>query len=104
LQNTSISNPGIVKRKVAKRVVDIPDDALPRDILSLTSILSLDEIEDCGLHAKLLEAQKKMGEDLDRAYSLLCTYGFDRNELSAMAKLKIESHADAMRKILFSGS
>lgn len=70
-QSTSISNPRIAMKKVARRIIDIPDDALPRDILSLPLIFSVDEIEDCGLHGKLLEAQKKMAEDLDSASNAL---------------------------------
>lgn len=102
LQNTSISDAGIAMKKVAKRIIDIPDDAMPRDILSLPMIFSVDEIEDCGLHTRLLEAQKKLTEDLESASRTLNAYGFNRNELSAMAKLKIKAHADAMKAVLFS--
>jgi hypothetical protein len=103
LQGMTFSNPGIMPRKIARRVIDIPDEPMPRDILSLPLIFSLDEIEDCGLHVKLLEAQKKMADDMNRAYELLTPYGFDRSELSAMAKLKMKAHADAMKHVLFSG-
>ena len=100
-QNTTVSNEGIAMRNVGRRIIDIPEDAIPRDILSLPLIFSVDEIEDCGLHAKVLDAQKKLAEDLNSAYSILHAYGFDRNELSGMAKVKIKAHADAMRNVLF---
>ena len=101
-QSTTVSNPGITMKKVARRIIDIPADALPKDILSLPLILSVDEIEDCGLHGRLLLAQKKMAEDLDTAAATLHDYGFDRNELSALAKLKIKANADTLKRVLFS--
>ncbi len=103
LQGMSTSHPDIKARPIARRVIDIPEDALPRDILSLPVIFSVDEIEDCGLHVRLLEAQKKMADDLNSAYETLRPYGFNRNELSTMAKVKIKDHADAMKRVLFEG-
>jgi len=102
LQGMSLNNPEIKPRKVARRIIDIPDDAHPRDILALPFILSLEEIEDCGLQTKLLEAQKKMAEHIDSAANTLRPYGFDRNDLATMAKLKIATHADALKHVLFS--
>jgi hypothetical protein len=103
IQGMTTSHPGISARPIARRIIDIPDDALPRDILSLPLIFSVDEIEDCGLHVKLLEAQKKMADDMNHAGELLHPYGFDRNELIAMAKRKIATHAAAMKHVLFAG-
>lgn len=100
LQGMTTAHPGIKAGAIARRIIDIPEDALPRDILLLPLIFSVDEIEDCGLHLKLLEAQEKMAEDLNSAYDLLRPYGFDRNEIGAMAKLKIKAHADAMKHVL----
>jgi hypothetical protein len=102
IQGMSVSHPLIAARKIARRVIDIPEEAIPRDILSLPLIFSMDEIEDCGLHVKVLEAQKRMADDLNSAYETLNKYGFNRNELSAMANLKIKAHADAMKHVLFS--
>jgi len=101
LQGMTTSHPGIKARPIARRIIDIPEDASARDILSLPSIFSADEIEDCGLQVKLLEAQKRLADDLDSALSAIREYGFERNELSAMAKLKIKAHADAMKHSLF---
>ena len=101
LQGMTTAHPGIKARPIAHRIIDIPEDAIPRDILSLPLIFSVDEIEDCGLHVKLLEAQKRMAEAIDSAASTLRDYGIDRNELSAMAKGKIKAHADAMKHVLF---
>ena len=102
LQGMSIANPDIQPRQIARRIIDIPEDALPRDILALPLIFSIDEIEDCGLHTKLLKAQKKMAEDIDRAATTLRPYGFNRNELAAMAKIKIKTNADSLKNVLFS--
>ena len=101
LQGMTTAHPGIKARPIARRIIDIPEDALPRDILSLPLIFSVDEIEDCGLHTKVREAQKKMADDMTSACDLLRPYGFDRNEISAMAKLKIKAHADVMKHVLF---
>jgi hypothetical protein len=61
LQKMSFSHPGIVARAIARRIIDIPEDAIPSDFLSLPLIFSVDEIEDCGLHAKVLNAQCSRG-------------------------------------------
>jgi hypothetical protein len=101
LQGMSISNSGIRPRNIARRVIDIPADATARDLLSLPLIFSVDEMEDCGLHAKVLEAQKKMADDLESAYRTLCEYGFERNELIAMAKRKVASNAAETKRAMF---
>jgi hypothetical protein len=101
LQGMTTSHPGIKARSITRRIIDIPEDASAHDILSLPLIFSADEIEDCGLQVKLLEAQKKLADDLDSALLTIRKYGFERNELSAMVKLKIEAHADAMKHSLF---
>jgi len=103
LQGMTTAHPGIKARPIARRIIDIPEDALARDVLTLPLLFSMDEIEGCGLHFKLLEAQKKMTADLDRACELLIPYGFDRDEISAIAKVKIKTHADAIKHVLFAG-
>lgn len=104
LQGMSVTHDGIKERPIARRVIDIPEEAIPRDLLALPFIFSLDEIEDCGLHGKVLDAQKQMASDLDHAYDCLRPYGISRDEISAMAKKKIQEHAIAMRHVLFSGN
>ena len=37
-QGMSISNPGITMNKIARRIIDIPEDARPMDVLSLRFI------------------------------------------------------------------
>ena len=101
LQGMTTAHPEIKARPIARRVIDIPEDAAPLDLLSLPFIFSVDEIEDCGLHAKLLEAQRKLAESLTSAYETLCSYGFDRNELSLVAEQKIKAHSEAMKPVLF---
>ncbi|MGP8268491.1 MAG: hypothetical protein ACLQLH_00335 [Terracidiphilus sp.] len=66
LQGMTTSHPDIKTRPIARRIIDIPEDASARDILSLPLIFSMDGIEDCGLYLKLLNAQKKMAEDINR--------------------------------------
>jgi hypothetical protein len=101
LQGMSTSHPGIKARQIARRVIDIPQDARPQDVLSLALIFSVDEIEDCGLHVRLLEAQNKMTDDVNRASELLAPYGIVRDELREMANRNIKTHAETMRKVLF---
>lgn len=101
LQKTSISHPGILARRIARRIVDIPEDALACDVLSLPLIFSVDEIEDCGLHVRVLEAQQRMPEDVDSVYDLLLPYGFDRSEINGLLQSKIAVRAEAMKRILF---
>jgi hypothetical protein len=61
-QNTAISAT-ISEKRITRRVIDIPNDASPMDLLSLQAIFSVDEIEDCGLHTKVLEARQTLAKE-----------------------------------------
>jgi hypothetical protein len=71
------------------------------DLLSLPSIFSVDEIEDCGLHSWVLEAQKNLSDRMDFQASWLGDYGFTRTELIAMVEAKLKAHSATMRRVLF---
>ena len=96
----SLGDPGIMAKTIARRIIDLPEGALPRDYLCLPLIFSPDEIEDCGFSAKVLEAQRKMAGDMHFASELLSRYGFEPDELSMMAKQKIKAHAEATKRTL----
>jgi hypothetical protein len=99
-QGYSVADPNIKMKNIAKRIIDIPEDALALDILSLTHIFSMQEIEECGLQGKLLDAQKEFGDDLDAASSTLRKYNVGRNELRILAEAKITTHAAALKHVL----
>jgi hypothetical protein len=101
LQNTSISNPGIAMKRIARRIIDIPDDARPMDVLALRHIFSVDEIEDSGLHVRVLDEQAELTRSLESASMTLRDYGFDQNELIAMAEAKIKEHSNGLKQVLF---
>jgi len=67
-QNTSISTT-VSEKRIARRVIDIPNDAGARDLLLLQLIFSVDEIEDCGLYTKVLEARETIARKLCSAAS-----------------------------------
>lgn len=99
-QNTAFSA-NVSAKKISRRVIDIPNDAGPMDLLALPAIFSIDEIEDCGLHSRVLDAQKKLGDRMDFEVAWLKDYGFTRAELIAMVEAKLKSHAATMRRVLF---
>jgi hypothetical protein len=101
LQNTLISNPGIAMKKIARRIIDIPDDARPMDVLALRHIFSVDEIEDSGLHVKVLDAQSELTRSLESASATLRDYGFEQAELIVMAEAKIKEHSNGLKRVLF---
>jgi len=100
-QGMSISNPSIIMKKVARRIIDIPEDARAIDVLSLRHIFSVDEIEDCGLHGKVLQAQTELANALDSASCSLHDYGIERTELAALTDARIKAHSAGLRKVLF---
>lgn len=102
LQKNSISDPGITMKKIGPRAIDIPEDAMLKDILSLPMIFSRAQIKDSGLQPKVQKAERKFEEDLDGAAKALHEYGFNRHELWRMATLKIKAHADAIKPVLTS--
>ena len=104
IQNTSISNPGIAMKRIARRIIDIPDDARPMDVLALRHLFSVDEIEDSGLHVKVLDAQSELTRSLESASMTLRDYGVEQAELIAMVEAKIKAHAEAMKHVLFNNN
>ena len=101
LQGMSVSHPGITAKMIARRVIDIPEDAAARDVLALPFLFSSDEIEECGLSARVLDEQQRLANCITSAYYSLRDYGADRNELSALVKGKLKAHSESLRSILF---
>jgi hypothetical protein len=100
IQNTAFAA-HVSAKKVSRRIIDIPNDAGAMDLLSLPSIFSVDEIEDCGLHSRVLDAQKKLSDRMNFEVSWLSDYGFTRTELIAMVEDKLKAHAVTMKRVLF---
>lgn len=103
LQNMNISNPEIKPRTITRRIIEMPDDARPRDLLSLPLLFSVEEIEDCGLGAKVLEAQENLRKDIEYAAAQLGTYGIESGEIRELARQKMLEHSKLMHKVLFGG-
>jgi hypothetical protein len=99
-QNTSIGA-SISETQVARRVIDIPNDASVLDLVSLPAIFSSQEIEDCGLQTRVRKANDAVNVMLQSAVASMGEFGFTRAEVSAMANAKIQSHAETTRHVLF---
>jgi hypothetical protein len=99
-QNTFIGA-SISETKAARRVIDIPNDASPLDLISLPEIFTPDEIEACGLHTKVANAVELTRRMKDSATSSMGELGFTRSEVSAMVDAKIKSHTETTRHVLF---
>lgn len=99
-QNTSIGA-SISETEIARRVIDIPNDASILDLVSLPSIFSSQEIEDCGLQARVQKAKDAVNLMLQSAVASMGEFGFTRAEVSAMVNAKIKSHAETTRHVLF---
>jgi AAA domain len=102
IQNTAISA-SVVEKRIACRLIDIPNDASAMDLLSLPSIFTLDEIEGSGLHTMVLNAQQGIANGLDSAARSLNQYSFTRGELAVMAETKVRAHTMTMRRVLYPG-
>jgi hypothetical protein len=100
-QNTNITDPAIAIRRIAKRIIDIPADAHPSDLLSLPHLFTAEEIEESSLMSKVLDAQKTFANDLDSAAAILMKYGIARHELRYLADAKIERHSEGLKGVLF---
>ena len=99
-QNTSIGA-SISETEVARRVIDIPNEASILDLVSLPSIFSSREIEDCGLQARVQKAKDAVNVMLQSAVASMGEFGFTRGEVSGMVDAKIKSHAETTRHVLF---
>jgi hypothetical protein len=99
-QNTSIGVSASQTTSV-RRVIDIPNDASTLDLVSLPAIFSLQEIEHCGLQARVQKAKETIAGMLRSAVSSMGEFGFTHAEVTAMAEVKLKSHAATMRRVLF---
>jgi hypothetical protein len=99
-QNTSIGA-SISETQVARRVIDIPNDASILDLVSLPAIFSSQEIEDCGLQTRVQKAKAAVDGMLHSAAASMSEFGFTRSEVSAMVAAKIKSHTETTRHVLF---
>jgi hypothetical protein len=99
-QNTSI---GVSASEAtnARRVIDIPNDASVLDLVSLPAIFSSQEIEHCGLQARVQKAKESVARMLLSAVSSMGEFGFTHAEVNTMADAKLKSHAATMRRVLF---
>jgi hypothetical protein len=102
LEGMSIANKGIRMRKIARRVIDIPQDARPMDLLGLPHIFTAIEIKDSELSAKVLQAEKKMAKRLDSASKDLADYEISRDELHALVESRIRDYIPSLRKAVLS--
>jgi len=99
-QNTSIGV-SASEATIARRVIDIPIDASVLDLVSLPVIFSSEEIEHCGLQARVEKAKESVAGMLRSAVSSMGQLGFTHAEVTAMAETKLKSHAATMRRVLF---
>jgi hypothetical protein len=101
MEGMSIANPEIRVRKIARRVIDIPQDARPMDVLSLRHIFTPNEIEESELCAKVLDEEAKLANALDWSARSLADYGISRDDLRVMVETRIRENAPSLRNALF---
>ena len=102
VEGMSIAHEGIRTRKIAGRVIDIPQDARPMDVLALKHICSPEEVAESELVGKVPEEEKRLADCLDDAAKTLRNYGVNRNELRALVETHVLEYAPSLRKALFS--
>jgi hypothetical protein len=102
LEGMSMAHEGIRMRKIARRLIDIPEDARQMDVLSLRHIFTAVEIEDSELGGKVLDAEKNLADCLDSAARSLADYGISRKELRTLAETRVRENVASLRKALFS--
>lgn len=101
IPNTTIPNPFASMKKDRQPYCRFAHGCDSHGFLCLPLIFSVDEIEDCRLQGKVLDAQKNLADDLKSGLLSLQPYGFEIDELRSMAESKIRSHAEATRRVLF---
>ncbi len=100
IEGMSVGHEDIRVRKIANRLIDIPQDAGPLDVLTLRQIFTAVEIEDCALGARVLEVERRLTDVLDSAARALKEYGVRRDELKALVEARISENAPTLRKVL----
>lgn len=98
-QNSSLAL-DIRETKAERRLIDIPNDASAMDLASLPFLFSAEEIDQCGLTIKVLEAKKALAALLEDSLAKMSEFGMTRSQLTAMAEEQLKAHTANMRRVL----
>jgi len=98
-QNTSLAL-DIRETKAERRLIDIPNDASALDLASLPFLFTAEEIDQCGLTIKVLEAKKALAELLEESITKMSEFGLTRSQLTVMAEEQLRAHTANMRHVL----
>ena len=91
--NLSFRPPHITIRPIGVRIADLPVNASLRDVLNLFLHFETPELEDSGLLPRVMEAQTKVADLIDRITVLLKPLGIEREAISQFVWEQIKESA-----------
>ena len=96
--NLAFRHPSITIRPIGARTVDLPVDASLCDVLRLSLHFRTPELEDSGLLARVMEAQRQVADLIDRITVLVKPLGIEREIISQFVWEQIKEGA-TMRQL-----
>ncbi len=97
IENFGLSHPDIELQRLGSRIVDLPVDATPLDMLALVKLLSSDEIAEAGLAARVLNAQERAIAAIDWAARSLEDFQVPREAIRDLLESHLALHASALK-------
>ena len=91
--NLSFSSPEVTIRPIGARIADIPAEAALPDVLALLVKYRPEELEDCGLLARVLAAQEQTSKLMDQALAVLKPLEISREALDQFIREQVEERA-----------
>jgi hypothetical protein len=104
VENTAISEPRIVLRNIASRIIDVPTNARDLDLLALPFLFTTEEISDSNLTTRVLNAQQSLSDSISWAASSLASLGVTSDEVRQLVESKIRAYAATLTPNLFGKS
>lgn len=91
--NLSFTSPEVTIRPIGARIADIPAEAALPDVLALLVKYRPEELEDCGLLARVLAAQEETSKLMDRALAVLKPLEISREALDQFIREHVDERA-----------
>lgn len=99
VNSMSLAMPEIALKRLAGRLIDIPDDAPARDVLALHYLFTDTEIAESNLVGRVLEANSILQKALDQSTDLR-EFGVTREQLSLLVQENLKVNAEVLRKVV----
>ena len=98
VEGLRVSHPEITVQLVGARIADLPSDAPLLDIVALLERFRPEELEDSGILGRVMVAQEKISDLIDKAAVILGPLGVTREQVSQLVRHQIKKRGQPHKK------